>query len=225
MCGSNPNTCDVLLGRAKDLISAEHFYITLDEQERLVLRDTSKHGMTVSYDGQGALQPRNHFTWILFREFKTITVTIADDTLKFEIQLARHETCEAEYRARVASYLSERQDAELQLGQLNIYSQESTAAATQALSPRQRPIYRLLEKIGSGTSGKVYRALDVSTGEIYAAKAYKDDCEFEKEVEIHRKVSHVSFSPIPPAKRKSYRWNRSILCNLQTFRTNSAPCL
>jgi hypothetical protein len=30
-CGSNPNTCDVLLGRAKQGISAEHFYITFDE--------------------------------------------------------------------------------------------------------------------------------------------------------------------------------------------------
>lgn len=47
---------------------------------------------------------------------------------------------------------------------LGIYSQETTAAPTQPLSPGRRTIYVKSEELGRGEFGRVYRVNDVSTG-------------------------------------------------------------
>lgn len=71
MFGTDRKACDVLLGRRGQAgISGRHFYITFDDQRRLILRDISKGGTAVSYNNQGATQNRRGFTWILFSGFE-----------------------------------------------------------------------------------------------------------------------------------------------------------
>ncbi len=167
-----------------------------DEQKRVVLRDFSRWGTSVSYDGQARNQIRHHFTWIIdFNDekvdFKTIEVRIAGrDTLTFKIKLAEHKTCEDEYGLRLNSYLEESRTALPLFNMLGIYSQETTAAPTQLLSPRRRPIYVKSEELGRGEFGRVYRVNDMSTGLTFAGKTFLSDC--QGEVEIMRRVSHVS---------------------------------
>ncbi|KAA6406991.1 MAG: serine threonine kinase [Lasallia pustulata] len=195
--GSDPRVYDILLGnRGCNRLSNWHFCITFDEQKRVVLRDFSRWGTSVSYDGQARNQIRHHFTWIInFNDekvdFKTIEVRIAGrDPLTFEIKLAEHKTCKDEYGLRLNSYLEESRTALPLFNMLRIYSQETTAAPTQPLSPGQHPIYVKSEEVGQGEFGRVYRVKDVSTGLSFAGKTFLSDC--QREVEIMRGVSHLS---------------------------------
>lgn len=70
------------------------------------------------------------------------------------------------------------------------------------LGKRDRVQY-IIEKegdIGEGKFGIVSRALDPSTGNLYAAKQFKKGSTkvrvILKEIEIHCKIAHVSLSPI-----------------------------
>lgn len=194
--------CDVVLERLKhgesSRISSRHFRITFDDQGRLKLEAMSKsHSMTVSQDGQAWDQPRKHyFKWILFPG--TVIKVIIDETLEFWIELAKHDSCQDEYQKRVQSFLETSRNA-IALNLLNIDSQQTTAAPSQPLSPsslRQAPIYRRLEELGRGKFGKVYKVIDVSTGDTYAGKYFYPDTEdkWKSEVEILKKVSHVSMT-------------------------------
>ncbi|KAM0326129.1 hypothetical protein ACHAQA_006722 [Verticillium albo-atrum] len=48
--GTDPRTCDIVLPKLRG-ISRRHCYITFDADKRLIVRDTSKHGTAVWYDG------------------------------------------------------------------------------------------------------------------------------------------------------------------------------
>lgn len=74
--GRDPQ-CDVWLGETGG-ISNRHFYITFDEQHRLILKDTSTWGTAVGYRDK---EVRNRFTWTLldsqYREIpKDFTVRV-----------------------------------------------------------------------------------------------------------------------------------------------------
>ncbi|KAF2834208.1 Pkinase-domain-containing protein, partial [Patellaria atrata CBS 101060] len=167
--GSNPKTCDVLIGRSIDGISSSHFRITFDSQAQLVLIDSSMLGTAVSYGGRARNDKRNNppdrkrnrprdksldFTWILFPEIKNKTVVI---------------------------------------GGAKRPSSSNVPRPIQRL--KQRPIWIDLEEIGRGEYGIVYRAINVSTATIYAAKMFlrsgKEIREkWDREVAILQSVSH-----------------------------------
>lgn len=50
-------------------------------------------------------------------------------------------------------------------------------------------------ELGSGTYGTVYKALEVSTGNVYAAKVFNSGVDCANEVQIMKSVTHVSFPP------------------------------
>ncbi|KAI9789619.1 MAG: hypothetical protein M1816_005928 [Peltula sp. TS41687] len=188
--GSDPNVCDILLGQRTDGISRQHFNIQFGAGgEVLTLNDTSKHGTTVWYNGNRKDQPRTHFTWILFRDC-TIEVQIGPgEEFQFEVKLATHVLCKEEYQYHLASYLKEAGNAIGPLGLLDIRSQDSTAAPTKPSGLTDNAIYRKVEKLGSGEFGTVYKALDVSTGHVYAAKVFRRG-HWQQEVEVLSGLSH-----------------------------------
>ncbi|KAK5202348.1 Protein kinase protein rad53, partial [Exophiala xenobiotica] len=59
--GSDPDQCDVLLESTRP-----RFYVSFDSEQRPAIWDDSNNGLTVSYDGQGKNDLRNHFKWIFF---------------------------------------------------------------------------------------------------------------------------------------------------------------
>ena len=79
------------------------------------------------------------------------------------------------------------------VGGIGLESEELTAQPTEPHSSKNRPIYILGEELGRGSFGAVYKARDVSKGDIYAGKEFYGS-NWEKEVEIMRKVSHVSIT-------------------------------
>ncbi|KAL9011220.1 MAG: hypothetical protein Q9173_003915 [Seirophora scorigena] len=114
--GTDQQKCDVLLAsRGVRDTSGVHFHITFDVirgARYLVLRDSSTNGTAVSY-GQAEEEVRHHFTWILDLdkhdgEWK---VKVHVRELVFKVELASHQTCEAEYQRNVTEFLKLSQTA------------------------------------------------------------------------------------------------------------------
>ncbi|KAL9634119.1 MAG: hypothetical protein Q9204_003124 [Flavoplaca sp. TL-2023a] len=196
--GSDPQKCDVLLGRWPSF-SREHFRITFNARGDVVLEDTSRVKTCVEYEGEKP-SGRNHFTWILSRCYDTIEVTLnkgEDDNrhrhpneLVFNVEWPENrQSCLIEYEAYRDAYFKARRNALPALSQLGVESQHTTALLTAQNFPRQQPIYLKREELGRGSSGTVYKAVDVSIGYEYAAKKFHGG-NWKKEVEILRSVSH-----------------------------------
>ncbi|KAK3079882.1 hypothetical protein LTS18_003688, partial [Coniosporium uncinatum] len=200
--GTDPRVCDILLGkrRGEGRISGKHFSMTFDSQRRIVLRDFSRGGTAVSYDGQASGQKRSRFTWIIFKEFENIEVQLSGTDFRFKIILANHKQCESEYLAHVDSFLEKRRTVEESgpalpaFDMLDIRSQNTTVAPTALHSPSQGRIYVLLEELGRGEFGRVCKVVDVTAGYIYAGKGFFYPG-WEREVAAMKRVSHVSLLP------------------------------
>lgn len=76
------------------------------------------------------------------------------------------------------------------MDKVNVRSRNTSTAQSEAVTPRQGPIYLQQEPIGEGAFGRVYKLVDVSTGEPYAGKAFFRSV-WNREVAIMRKVKHV----------------------------------
>ena len=178
--GTNKQKCDVLLGpRGMRDISGVHFHITFDVirgERRLVLRDSSTNGTAVSYNGQAEEEVRHHFPWILNlkKEEGKWEVKVHVRGLEFKVELASHEACRAEYEMNVTDFLKLSQTADPPLGGLSIESHMTEVAPSQSRTPGQCPVYIHEEPLGKGSFGQVDRVIDVSTGAIYAHKAFHE---------------------------------------------------
>ncbi|KAL8770162.1 MAG: hypothetical protein Q9209_004004 [Squamulea sp. 1 TL-2023] len=206
--GSHPKYCDVSLRGWSRFVSRQHFRIAFNTRGDLILEDTSKIPTCVVYSGERR-SGRNNFTWILFRKYEDIEVTLhcesgigndddegkskseTTNNLIFRLEWPdRSDDCEDLYKRHLHAYLKECQGALPTLGQLGIESQQPTTVPTKTQhTPRQQPIYLRDAKIGYGGFGTVYKAVDVSTGTLYAAKEFHDG-KWQKEVDILKVLSH-----------------------------------
>ncbi|KAI9675746.1 MAG: hypothetical protein M1817_001113 [Caeruleum heppii] len=181
--GTNPQTCDVLLGyRGAYRISGRHFWITFNQNKRLILEDFSTYGTAVSYNGQAKDEVRNRFIWILDLKPNVgrYDVQVHIHGLSFKVELATHNTCEAEYGKKVNDFLKDLRTASPPLGGLGIYT--PTADPSESLTPKRLPIYIREQNLGSGSFGGVDKVIDMSTGSVYARKDfYEPRRETEKE--------------------------------------------
>ena len=178
-------------------VSQRHFSITFDAQRRVILRDSSTYGTTVSYDGAGE-ELRSYFTWIIFPGYKTIEVSIPRADISFKIKLGKHKKHRQEFLANVDAMFP----PSVRMGEgglatpmqhLEMHSQNRSVASSGIATPRRGPIYLQHERIGKGTFGRVYRVTNVSTGEDYAGKSIDySDC--KREVAIMRQIDHVRTS-------------------------------
>ena len=191
--GTNPQTCDVLLGsRGAFGISGLHFSITfddtIDDEKHLILKDSSTNGTAVGYNGQASEEVRHHFTWILDlkKEEGKWEIEVNVRQLRFKVELASHETCQAEYEKKVEEFLKDRCSALPPLDVLGIDSYTTTVQPSQPLSPRRLPVYISERKLGSGAFGGVDKVMNVSTGAIYARKEFYEP-QWGKGVERRRR--------------------------------------
>ena len=217
--GTNEQKSDVVLApRGARGTSGIHFHISFDvinNEKRFVLRDFSTNGTAVSYDGQAEAEVRHHFTWILnlpkreeggkIKEWK-IEVHVRE--LTFEVQLASHQTCEADYNKKMDRFLMLSRTADPPLGGLSIDSYTTEVAPSQSRTPGQRPVYISECSLGKGSFGHVDRVIDASTGAIYARKTFHEPPSakgkghqreawlniLRREIRIMREHPHVSIT-------------------------------
>lgn len=190
--GSDPRICDVFLGERGAGFSGQHFCITFNERGEVIFKNKSRKKAQVDYNGENP-PFRTQFTWILFVTYKNIEITVGDkNDLIFKVEWPKNrDSCRAEYEAHRDAYFKERRNAFPPLSQLDMESQQTTAGITAQHSPRQEPIFLLEEELGRGGFGTVHKAVDVSTGDVHAAKKFHHG-NWKKEVDILMSLSHVS---------------------------------
>lgn len=190
--GSDPQICDVFLGERGAGFSGQQFCITFNERGEVIFKNTSRKKAQVDYNGENPSR-RNQFTWILFDTYKNIEITVGDkNVLIFKVKWPENRKfCRAEYEAHRDACFEERRNALPPLSQLGMESQQTTAVITAQYSPKQEPIFLLEEELGRGGFGTVHKAVDVSDGDVYAAKKFHHG-NWKKEVDILTELSHVS---------------------------------
>lgn len=194
--GSDAQICDIFLGERGAGFSGQQFCITFNERGELIFQSTSRKNTKVDYNGEDPPR-RNQFTWVLFDTYRNIKITVGEQPdLIFNVIWPDRGFRRAEYEAHRDAYFEERRNAFPPLSQLGMESQQTTAVLTAQHSPRQeapsqQPIYLLEEELGRGGFGTVHKAVDVSTGDVYAAKTFHHG-NWKKEVDILMSVSHVS---------------------------------
>lgn len=222
--GTDPYFCDIQLNRPRYQSPGRlQFSINYDREHRLVVRGLSTRKTAVSYDGSCGEEWRKNFTWILFSGYD-LKVHLPSG-ITFDLIFPDHSSHQAQFREKVESYVnsinSEGQDNDsLDFEALNVRSNlTSQGNTTQTLSPfalpgQEEPIYLTDGKLGEGTYGRVYKTINVSTGDIYALKklklngingrAPKERTKeilkrlFKREADIMSRISHVSFFLPPP---------------------------
>ena len=203
MLGTDAKRCDIVLP-SKPLISRCHCYLTFDNERRLIVRDRSKHGTSVTYNGHGG-QSRRNFTWIVgghkvVNDEDTTIILDIGCTVRFKIYVPKLSWTKTRLE-NVDWFSRENTENALNMNALGIESTLTTADASGAQTPKQDSILLDQNKLGCGSFGTVFRVWDVSTGIEYASKvlkepssAWDDDdlADWRKEVNVMRNLSHVS---------------------------------
>ncbi|KAI4288913.1 MAG: hypothetical protein L6R35_001824 [Caloplaca aegaea] len=193
--GSDPDRCDVLLTPKKGHYgtSGLHFYITFDDQQRPVVKDVSTNGLFVSYGSQAKDEPRNNFQWIIFPNFKEITVRLGTKKgPSFDMRLPTHyQTHLDEYKNKAKRFMAGAPRDPLQaFNDLALRSADTSLALSEALSSTRRPVYLKFKELGKGSYGRVYMAVNASTGFEYAVKEFFHGKGRNEVIEIMRGLRH-----------------------------------
>lgn len=233
--GTNQASCDVLLGyRGAKKISGRQFTISITSDQRIVLRDTSKYGTAVGYDGKAKDQSRINYTWTLalapgtHQHWTEVIVYVPDRKgPAFIIDFPNHRVGEEKYLDNLDDYLAKRHLAVPTVGAMGLDSATTTAPPTDVPTPKkQSAVYFECDWIGEGSCGEVYKVTNTNDGQIYAAKyagklsnknpkkrKINHDGRIEalrNEVNIMKKLDHVSLLNISFVKGGADRWIRTM---------------
>ena len=95
-----------------------------------------------------------------------------EDDLIFKIKWPDHDNCRAKYKTYCDAYFEKYRNALPPLSQLDMESQQTTAMPTTHHSPKQEPIFLLKKELGCGNFNTIYKAIDISTGDVHATKRF-----------------------------------------------------
>ena len=107
--GSDAPTTDIVLGVPGRHVSARHLRFGFDEQDRVIMLDSSTLGTSVAYDGQPSHSrrgtPGSPFRWVLPAGHR-ILVQIGS-SFKFHVFVQDHRFHHEEFRAKLESFRDE----------------------------------------------------------------------------------------------------------------------
>lgn len=184
------NECDIILGKADHGMSRTHFVFRFDSKQRLIMRDVSKLGSRVSYNGQ-PLNHRTQWTWMLPAGAR-LRVEV-ERSIAFEVEVPDHSNHSDWHRA-LRSYLT--RAAAPSLDSLRM---KASNLSTCTDTPRddtdlpQGPVFVRCEEVGSGGFGHVFKMWNTSTGAICAGKSIRE--KYLAEISTLRRLKHVSHTP------------------------------
>ncbi|KAI9670500.1 MAG: hypothetical protein M1817_004367 [Caeruleum heppii] len=203
--GTNPQACDVLLGpRSTRGISELHLRFTFDQQRRLVLRDSSSHGTTVSYNGNGEDEVRRHFTWIL-------DLTKEDGDWDIVVRVPNKHGLAFKGKPTSRPWIMRRPIP--------------PQPPSQSLSPKARPVYVSMQKLGSGTFGVVEKVIDVATTGVYARKQFYEPSPWHRNEKKRERQHRVWIESIRREVRIMSSNPHAGIVQVVDFWETPTPCL
>lgn len=190
--GSYDKSCDALLSDPGDGIPEEMLAFTYNRQHQLVMNVTSDHQTSVTFNHQKQGN-RKRFSWIFPHGNHKIRVKVANG-IEFDVVLPQYGRNVTEFYKNCDQFLSSETGDNLLANSLDIDT-KSVATDKNETSKRLEPFYFRVGKLGSGSYGSVFKALQMPSGKSFAAKTFDNNRYFRKEVEMLRKVcetNHVS---------------------------------
>ena len=191
--GSYDKSCDALLGDSGDGIPKEMLAFTFDKQHRLIMNVLSDHATSVTFNQQKQGN-RDRFSWIFPHGKHKILVKMANG-IEFRVVLPEYGRNRIDFHNNCERFLRLTTGDDL-LG--NRLGNETRAVTEEKTETSKHPKWFYLrgESLGSGSYGNVFKALQMPSGKVFAAKRFDSNRYFKKEAAMLRKVcentKHVS---------------------------------
>ena len=197
--GSDRTACDIYCGEHSKSeqynIGRQTFSITINQRSHVILKHLNNTNRTlVSYEMQKA-GDRQQFVWIMFPHCRMF-VTSAKQ-LKFKVMVVDPSALTGPSRnlhSRLRSqFVKDAEDSMSSMPHLSIDSGATKPNSSVVNTPKTQPFYYVCKNrlLGSGSFGKVYIVVDVSTGVEYAGKTFLGEVD-QEEADILAKQNHVS---------------------------------
>ncbi|KAK4147434.1 kinase-like domain protein [Dichotomopilus funicola] len=212
--GSDAPTTDIVLGVPGRKVSARHLSFGFDEQDRVIMLDTSRLGTSVSYNDQPLYArrgtPGRPFRWVLPIGYE-VRVEI-EPSFRFNIRVQDHSSHLEEFRAKLESFRHECRTRVPEVSNIDLDADlpvtasaltpaspgsglPNSAATTNLETPDDKrlpgpEVYvegPILGRGGNGTVNKFYAVRDWT---CYAGKRIAHDVDLEYEVDVLKKLSH-----------------------------------
>lgn len=191
--GSNYKSCDALLSDPGDSIPEEMLAFTFNKQHQLIMNVVSDHQASVTFKQQKQGN-RKRFSWIFPHGDHQIRVKVANG-IEFDVVLPEYGRNKTEFYNNCKQFLGSSTNDDLLSYSIEVDT-GAIASYDNETSKRQKPFYLRGRKIGSGSYGDVFQALQMPGGNIVAAKRFHSTRDFRNEVAMLRKVceetQHVS---------------------------------
>ena len=198
--GSDRKACDIYCGEPDKSrnynIGRQTFSITIDKQSHVILKHLRNTNRTqVQYDNQQA-GDRREFVWIMLPFCTNIYVTTANK-LEFQVEVVNPSKIkEPTKRSRLillSRFFADVEKSMLSTPLRSVDSGSTASYSSLSYTPKTQPFYYVRKDrlLGSGSFGKVYIVVDVSTGVEYAGKTFIGEVD-QGEVDILANQNHVS---------------------------------
>ena len=216
LLGSDPQSCDVLLGSSDTGINQQMLAFTFNERHELIMNDTSIQTTTVQFNDQLPAK-RNRYPWILPAGQNLIRVTVGEDLkcdLVFDVVVpTRGEGSMAHYHENCKPFVIRGAGERLIAESFFVGSAAAKGQGPGASKP-ESPFYLRGKEVGRGSFGRVSKTLRMPDGKLFAMKApimpkfWKDkfaarkkkiEEDFKQEIDMLKLVStpnHVSTDPL-----------------------------
>ena len=196
--GSDPKSCDILLGSVDDCISSQMFTISFNEYHEVIMTSSSKNVTTVKYDKR--IGKRTNFTWIFPPGQEKLSVRIGKP-IEFSVEVPIHETDKLAYETNCQNFMMQAKSAMVTMDLLDLSNRPETKLVSGVKTPHataEPPFYLRTGEIGEGGFGMVYKARSMPSGETVALKRFKSKNAWALEIDVLRKLAktpHVSSAP------------------------------
>ena len=172
LLGSDPQSCDVLLGSWETGINPQMLAFTFNERHELTMNDTSIQTTTVQYNDQLPAK-RNRFSWVFPSPQKLMRVTVGEELkrdLVFDIILPiLDKEGIMKYKENCKPFIVPGARETLIAESLFVGSAIAEGQGSGVSTPADS-FYLQGKELGSGSDGRVFKAMRMPDGEVFATK-------------------------------------------------------
>ena len=162
-----------------------------------MLRDVSRSGSVLVYDHKEGYNRRQDFVWVLFKNTDIVFTTRAGSI--FRIRVLREASDRTEHLERLEKFLTvgrvtaDAPASKKLIGHhnLDLGGFDETATCSLPQASLLDPLYHFIKELGSGSFGTVHKAVNLSTGFVYAAKKFVRCQNILQEIGLLKSASHV----------------------------------